>query len=101
MDSGASSWWRIEAAAFDKVKSRGLKAIAFSRHIRARALRNFHPKKAEGAERRKARTVETALARRGAHLAIGAQRLPALHSALARLLPLTQPRAALRCVFRR
>jgi hypothetical protein len=35
--------------------------------------------KAEGAERRKARTVETALARRGAHLAIGAQRLPALH----------------------
>ena len=56
-----------------------LKAKSFSRQLCARVLLHSPPKKAEGAERRKARTVETALARRGAHLAIGAQRLPALH----------------------
>jgi hypothetical protein len=49
-------------------------AISFPRRIRARALlqKSRPRKKAEGAKRRKARTIGAALARRGARLAIGA-----------------------------
>jgi hypothetical protein len=68
---------------------------SFSRRICVRDLFHSPRKKAEGAERRKARTVATALARRGAHLAIGAQRLPALHCGIRQgSYPSAQPRAA-------
>jgi hypothetical protein len=68
---------------------------SFSRRIRARACEIFTPQKAEGAERRKARPVQTALARRGG--APCDQRANASRrstAALARLLALTQPRTA-------
>jgi hypothetical protein len=54
IDSGASSWWRIEAAAFNKVKSRAESNGVLATHSRPSFVSFFPPKKLRerSAERR-------------------------------------------------